>query len=338
MTSIIRPPAALRRRRIVAWALGAVLLAGVSVATLALGDLGVGPLEALSALAGTGDAGTVLVVREWRLPRAVLGILIGALLALSGALFQTVTRNPLGSPDILGFSVGAFTGVLLATLAGAGTVLALTGSAVAGGLLAAVIVFALSARTGFRGFTVVITGVGATAMLGAVNVVLVVRLDDVRARAAAVWATGSLNGVEVGWILPAAVTLGVGGVVVAALAPAMQALEFGKERAAGLGVRPVAVRWTAMLVGVALISVATAVTGPVGFVALAAPQIARRLWGTGTIPFGASALTGAVLLCTSDLVASRLLAPVMLPTGIVTVCLGGVYLAWLLTRREKENP
>lgn len=338
MTSIIRPPAALRRRRIVAWALGAVLLAGVSVATLALGDLGVGPLEALSALAGTGDAGTVLVVREWRLPRAVLGILIGALLALSGALFQTVTRNPLGSPDILGFSVGAFTGVLLATLAGAGTVLALTGSAVAGGLLAAVIVFALSARTGFRGLTVVITGVGITAMLGAVNVVLVVRLDDVRARAAAVWATGSLNGVEVGWILPAAVTMGTGAVVVAALAPAMQALEFGEERAAGLGVRPVAVRWTAMLVGVAMISVATAVTGPVGFVALAAPQIARRLWGTGTIPFGASALTGAVLLCASDLVASRLLAPVMLPTGIVTVCLGGVYLAWLLTRREKENP
>lgn len=337
MTSAIRAQPTLRRRRTAAWTVCALVLAAVTLGTLALGDLGVAPGDALAALAGAGDPGTILVVREWRLPRAALGIVIGALLGLSGALFQTVTRNPLGSPDILGFSVGAFTGVLLATVVGATSFLALTGGAVVGGLVAAVVVFGLSARGGLRGFTVVITGIGVTAMLGAVNIVLVLRLDDVRARAAAVWATGSLNGVDAAWILPAAVALVVGAVTVAAGAPALQALEFGDDRAAGLGVRPATVRWAAMVAGVGMISVATAVTGPIGFVALAAPQIARRLWHTGAIPFGASALTGAVLLSASDLLASRLLAPAMLPTGLVTVCLGGVYLAWLLTRRQKDD-
>ncbi len=337
MAAITRAhPALLRRRRIASVVVGAILVAS-ALGTLTLGDLGVTPADALGALVGAGDAGTVLVVQQWRLPRAMLGIVVGALLALSGALFQTVTRNPLGSPDILGFSVGAFTGVLVVTLAGASSILALAGGAVGGGLVTATIVFALCARTGFGGFTVVVTGVGVSAMAAAVNVLLVVRLDDARARAAAVWATGSLNGASAEWILPAALALAAGAVAIAALAPALHALEFGDERAAALGARPSATRWWAMLIGVALIAVATAVCGPIGFVALAAPQIARRVWRTGTIPFGASALVGASLLCASDLIASRVIAPVMLPTGLVTVCLGGLYLAWLLTRRERTR-
>jgi iron complex transport system permease protein len=335
MTAIVRAHGALRRRRLLAATVVAVVLVVASIGTLTFGDLGVTPSGALAALVGLGDPGAVLVVQQWRLPRAVLGILIGALLALSGALFQTVTRNPLGSPDILGFSVGAFTGVLAVTLAGATSILAFTAGSVGGGLVAALVVFVLCARTGFGGFAVVVTGVGVSAMLAAVNVVLVVRLDDVRARAAAVWATGSLNGVTADWIAPAGLALAIGGVAIAALAPALHALEFGDERAAGLGVRPSVARWWGMLIGVALIAVATAVTGPIGFVALAAPQIARRVWRTGSIPFAASALVGAALLCVSDLLAARALAPVMLPTGLVTVCLGGIYLAWMLTRRER---
>ncbi|MDF2046272.1 iron chelate uptake ABC transporter family permease subunit [Microbacterium sp. Kw_RZR3] len=337
MTAIVRVPPRLRRRRLLAaLVVGGVLVVSVT-GTLTLGDLGVTPTGALAALVGAGDAGTVLVVQQWRLPRAVLGIVVGALLALSGALFQTVTRNPLGSPDILGFSVGAFTGVLAVTLAGATSVLALTGGAIGGGLVAAVLVFVLCARTGFGGVAVVLTGIGVSAMLAAVNVVLVVRLDDVRARAAAVWATGSLNGVGADGILPAVLSLASGALVIAALARSLHLLEFGDERATSLGVRPPVLRWGAMVIGVALISVATAVAGPIGFIALAAPQIARRVWRTGTIPFAASAFVGAALLGASDLIASRALAPVMLPTGLVTVCLGGVYLAWLLTSRERTR-
>lgn len=337
VTSVTRADPALRRRRILAWSVVSLLLGAVTVATLTLGELGVPVGDALRALIGLGEPGIILVVQEWRLPRALLGVAVGAMLALSGALFQIVTRNPLGSPDILGFSTGAFTGVLLVMNAGAVSVLALTSSAFAGGLAAAILVFALSSRAGVHGFALVVTGIAVTAMLSAVNTVIILRSDDLVALSAAIWATGSLNGVDAQWLVPALATLAITGGLVAWMSRALVAYELGDERASTLGARPLATRWVAMVLGVALISVATAITGPIGFVALAAPQIARRVWRTGTIPLGASAVTGALLLCLSDLISARLFAPTIIPTGLVTVSIGGIYLAWLLTTRERTT-
>ncbi|TXK19901.1 iron chelate uptake ABC transporter family permease subunit [Homoserinibacter sp. GY 40078] len=327
----------LRRRRALAWTVAGALLAVAAFATLTTGDLAIDLGDAIRALSGEGDPGIVMVVREWRLPRAVLGITVGAMLALSGALFQIVTRNPLGSPDILGMSTGAFTGVLLAMSAGTVSVATLTGSAVLGGLAATVAVFALSSRSGASGFVLVVTGIGVTAILAAVNTVIVLRSDDLVARAAAIWATGSLNGVDGIWVAPSVIAVLIAGAAIRGLAPALAAYEFGDDRAATLGTRPHATRWGAMAIAVALVSIATAIAGPIGFIALAAPQIARRAWRTGTIPLAASAATGSVLLSLSDLAASRLLAPTILPTGLVTVILGGIYLAWLLSARERTT-
>lgn len=335
--SLTRADPALRRRRILSWSVVALLLGIVTVSTLTLGEMNIALGDTVRALFGMGEPGIVLVVREWRLPRALLGMMVGAMLALSGALFQIITRNPLGSPDILGFSTGAFTGVLLVMNAGAVSVLALTGSAFAGGLAAAVLVFALSSRSGVRGFALVVTGIAVTAMLSAINTVIVLRSDDLVALSAAIWATGSLNGVDERWVIPALLALAVTGVLAAGMSRALVAYELGDDRAATLGARPNATRWGAMILGVALISVATAITGPIAFVALAAPQIARRVWRTGTIPLGASALTGALLLCLSDLISARLFAPTLIPTGLVTVSIGGIYLAWLLTTRERRT-
>ncbi len=337
VVSLTRADPTLRRRRILAWSVVWLLLGAVTAGTLTLGELGIPIGDALQALIGRGEPGIVLVVQEWRLPRALLGIAVGAMLALSGALFQIVTRNPLGSPDILGFSTGAFTGVLLVMNAGAVSVLTLTTSAFAGGLAAAILVFVLSSRAGVHGFALVVTGIAVTAMLSAVNTVIILRSDDLVALSAAIWATGSLNGVDAQWLVPAILTLAVTGAVTARMARALVSYELGDDRAATLGARPAATRWGAMLVGVALIAVATAITGPIGFVALAAPQIARRVWRSGTIPLGASALTGALLLCVSDLISARLFAPTIIPTGLVTVSIGGIYLAWLLTTRERTN-
>jgi iron complex transport system permease protein len=335
--ALTRVDPALRRRRILAWSIVSVLLGAVTLATLTLGELAIPVGDALRALIGLGEPGTVLVVQEWRLPRALIGIAVGAMLALSGALFQIVTRNPLGSPDILGFSTGAFTGVLLVMNAGAVSVLALTTSAFAGGLAAAVLVFVLSSRSGVQGFALVVTGIAVTAMLSAVNTVIILRSDDLVALSAAIWATGSLNGVDAQWLGPALLTLALTGGLVAWMSRALVAYELGDERASTLGARPVVTRWGAMILGVALIAVATAITGPIGFIALAAPQIARRVWRTGTIPLGASAVTGALLLCLSDLISARLFAPTIIPTGLVTVSIGGIYLAWLLTTRERTT-
>lgn len=332
-TAVAAPPA-LRRRRAVAWtaAVAIVLLAGLG--TLTLGEAGIAPGDALAALLGLGEPGDVRVVQGWRLPRAVLGVTVGILLAWSGALFQIVTRNPLGSPDVLGFSTGAMTGVLVVMASGSAGVAALTGSAFAGGLLAAVLVFALSARSGARGYAIVVTGIAVTAVLGAANTILIIRFDDFVARSAALWATGSLNGVDGAWVLPTLLAVGVGGLSAARLAPALQAHEFGDERASTLGARPVGTRWAAMVLGIALLAVATAVTGPIAFVALAAPQLARTIWRSGTVPIAASGAAGAALLCASDLLSARLLAPAVLPTGLITLCIGGVYLAWMLTRSK----
>ena len=335
--SVTAPAGPLRCRRRVAWTVVVVLLVVLFVATLVFGDAGISPLDSLVSLLGGGDQGTQLVVREWRLPRAVLAILVGAMLAWSGALFQVITRNPLGSPDILGFSSGAFTGILLVTAAGSVSYLSLTVSAFVGGIVTALVVLGLTARYGAQGFALVVTGIGVTAMVGAFNTVLIIRMDDLVARSAAIWATGSLNGVGGGWILPAVAAVAGGGILVAALAPMLALYELGDERSAALGARPHLLRLSAMALGVGLVAVCTAIAGPIAFVALAAPQIARHAWRTGTIPLAASAASGAVLLLASDLIASRLFAPTILPTGLVTLCLGGVYLAWLLGTRERSS-
>ncbi|MFK4730270.1 iron chelate uptake ABC transporter family permease subunit [Agromyces mediolanus] len=334
---VVAAPRALRRRRALAWTAASAIVLLAALGTLTLGEAGIAPGDALAALVGLGEPGDVRVVQGWRLPRAVLGAAIGILLAWSGALFQIVTRNPLGSPDVLGFSTGAMTGVLFVMASGSAGVAALTGSAFAGGLVAAVLVFALSARSGARGYAIVVTGIAVTAVLGAVNTILIIRFDDFVARSAALWATGSLNGVDGAWVAPALAAVALGGILLAWLAPALQAHEFGEERAATLGARPLATRWAAMVLGIALLAVATAVTGPIAFVALAAPQLARVVWRSGTVPLAASGAVGAALLSASDLLSARLFAPAVLPTGLITLCIGGVYLAWMLTRSKGRS-
>ena len=335
--SVVAVPPSTRCRRIIIWVVGTVALLALGIAGLTLGDAPVSALDALTALFGGGEPGTRLIVLGWRLPRVVLGAAIGAMLALSGALFQVVTRNPLGSPDILGFSAGAYTGALIVIVGGSVSTLALTVGAIGGGILSAALVFALVAWRGASGTRLIIVGIALTAMLGAVNTMIELAADDVVSRSAAIWGAGSLNGIDGRWIPVMLGTLLLGAAVIAALRPALALYELGEDRAASLGVRPVRLRLTAMLVGVVLLAVTIAAAGPLAFIALAAPQIARRLWRSGPIPFAASALTGAVLLVLSDLLAMRLFAPTMLPTGLVTIGIGGLYLAWMLSGANRRR-
>lgn len=335
--SVVAVPPSTRRRRTIIWVVATVALLALGIAGLTLGDAPVSAPDALTALFGGGEPGTRLIVLGWRLPRTVLGAAIGAMLALSGALFQVVTRNPLGSPDILGFSAGAYTGALIVIVGGSVSTLALTVGAIGGGILSAALVFALVAWRGAGGTRLIIVGIALTAMLGAVNTMIELAADDVVSRSAAVWGAGSLNGIDGRWIPVMLGTLLLGAVVIAALRPALALYELGEDRAASLGVHPVRLRLTAMLVGVVLLAVTIAAAGPLAFIALAAPQIARRLWRSGPIPFAASALTGAVLLVLSDLLAMRLFAPTMLPTGLVTIGIGGLYLAWMLSGANRRR-
>jgi len=286
--------------------------------------------EVWAALGGRADAGTTRIVVQWRLPRVVFALLAGAALAIAGAIFQSITRNPLGSPDIIGFSTGAYTGALLVSVLGWTSVWATPTGALLGGLGTGAVVYLFARRVGRSGIRLVIVGIGVSVLLGAVNTYLLTVMRLEQAIAAASWGAGSLN--DVGWVqvwpVLAALVLAAG--LLALFARGMALLEMGDDAAQSIGINAERTRVVLLVAAVALVAVVTAAAGPIAFVALAAPQLAMRLCGASQVQAVPAAAVGALLLVGSDLVARAALAPLQLPVGIVTMCLGGAYLVWLL--------
>lgn len=309
----------------------------LAVVGLGLGDLPLNPLEVVSAAFAGPDGGfATTVVLEWRAPRVVAALAYGAALGIAGALFQTLTRNPLGSPDVIGFTTGAYTGVLIGMTLLPGAYLSRSGYALAGGLLTALVVYVLAYRRGVQGFRLIIVGIGITAMLQAFNTWMLVRAQTEVAMSASIWAAGSL-GLE-SWddvVLPLVLLLVLLPAVVA-LAPPLRQLETGDDGARARGVRVEPTRLAVMIVAVALTAAVTASAGPIAFVALAAPQIAHRLTRGAGLPLVGSAITGAFLLLGADIIAQHLL-PRTVPVGMVTVVLGGVYLIALLVHGARRR-
>lgn len=314
-----------------------VLVVLVGGYTLTTGDYHLGIGQVVDALLGRGQGGADYVVMTLRLPRLLTGLMVGAALGVGGGIFQSVSRNPLGSPDIVGFDTGAATGALVVITVWHGTMAQIATGAVVAGLATALLVYVLAMKRGVQGFRLILVGIGIAAMLTSANNFLLTRaqLDD--AQTAVAWLTGSLNGR--GWehVRPVALALVVLLPLALWVGRGLRVLEQGDDSAVGLGVRPERTRLAGLLVGVGLSAVATACAGPILFVALAAPQIARRLShapGPNVIP---SALTGALLLAVSDLVAQRAFGDTQMPVGVATGILGGIYLGWLLSREWRRG-
>ncbi|TPW77651.1 FecCD family ABC transporter permease [Schumannella soli] len=320
------------RRRAIILALAAVVVVGFVLA-ICLGRFQLTPLEVIQAISDRESFAHQVVV-EWRMPRTIAALAFGAALAVSGAIFQTLSRNPLGSPDIIGFSTGSYTGALIVTIVLGGLVPVEFG-ALAGGLATALVVYALAFRRGIDGFRLIIVGIGVTGVLAAINVWIRLRAKAEVAMAASVWGAGSLSTVDWAHLVPAVVILALLGVAVVMLAPRLRQLELGDDSARAHGLRVEPSRLALVAVGVALTAVATAVTGPIAFISLAAPQIAARLTRGPGIPLAASALLGAALLLGADQLAQNALPGV--PVGVVTVCVGGGYLIWLLIREARRR-
>ena len=330
----------LRPERRALWVSAAILgaLTTVGIAAMLIGDYPLSVPDVLAAINGTNaDYLANYFVRDIRLPRVLTALLVGAALGTSGGIFQSVSSNALGSPDIIGFTTGAATGALLQIIvfeAGPGSVAA---GALIGGFATAFVVYVLAWRKGLAGYRLVLVGIGVSAVLQAVNSLLVVRASLSSAQTAAQWLAGSLN--ARGWV-----EVGLVGVSVAVLAPralwmsgALGAMVMGDDLATGLGVKVERTRLCMIAIGIALVSIATAATGPIAFVALAAPQIARKLTRGSGIGIGAAALMGAAIVLVGDVVAQRIFAPTQLPVGVVTGSLGGIYLIWLLVTEWKRN-
>jgi iron complex transport system permease protein len=327
-----RHPSA-RRRRIVVIALAVLAVAGLVIA-LGVGDYPLSPAEVLKAIVVDDGSFARDLVLNWRMPRALAALVFGAALAASGAVFQSLTRNPLGSPDVIGFGTGAYTGALLATVAFGGAAFSVETGALVGGLATAGVVYLLAWRNGVQGFRLIIVGIGVTGMLAAVNTYLLLRGKLETALAGATWGAGTLSLVTWRPLLVAIAGLAVLALVLAALAPGLRQLELGDDTARAHGLRVEPTRLALVIVGVALTAVATAVAGPIAFVSLAAPQVAARLTRGPGIPLVPSALLGAVLLLAADQLAQHALPDV--PVGVVTVCVGGAYLLWLLIRETRR--
>lgn len=335
-----------------AWLVGVALLALVlvlAVAAIAVGTRWIPLDQVLSGLVGEASRATNLTVQRFRLPRAVVGVLVGMALGLAGALVQAVTRNPIAAPDVLGVTAGASFGGVAVLLLFGGTTIGYGGAAaelsragvpvgaMLGAAVAAVIVLGVSSTRGFGGRVfstqrVVLAGIVChAAFMGLVHWGLS-QGDVDQASKASVWLVGSIHGR--GWehVVGVSAALVVLTPVALLLGRRLGTLALGEPSAATLGVTVSRTQVGLFAVAFALTGAAVAAAGPVNFVALLAPQIARRLVRGSGVPLVASALTGAALLLAADLLARLAIPGVELPAGAVTAVIGAPCLLWLVVR------
>ncbi|WP_346795579.1 iron ABC transporter permease [Halomonas sp. Bachu 37] len=330
----MRRTSAKRRARMIS-ILAACLLAGVLL-TLMLGQSFTPLTTVVRILGGAEVPGAGFTVRELRLPRAVVSVLVGACFGLGGIAFQTLLRNPLASPDIIGISTGASTGAVFAIV-----VLSLSGPAVslvaiAAGLGVALLIYMLSWRQGVTGGRLILIGIGLAAMLQSVTAYLLMRAPSWTLQEALRWLTGSVNGAQLDQALPLLVALLLFGGLLLSRRRDLETLRMGDDLAAGLGVRLAITRAVVVITAVALVAFATAVSGPVAFVAFLSGPIAARLMGRNDSLLVPAALVGSLLVLLGDY-AGQFLLPARYPVGIVTGVLGAPYLLYLILRDNKTR-
>lgn len=308
----------------------------LAILVLGSGTLPLTPGEVIGGLLGTGENPTAeRIIGRIRLPRLLTALFVGAGLGMAGSIFQSISRNPLGSPDIIGFTTGAATGAIVQIILFRAGPLETSLAAVLAGMGTALLVLLLSMKghaTG--GQRLVLVGIGVGAILSAVNTILLVMGDLDQAVSAQLWLAGSLNTRTWSHVVPAA--LGFAAIVPIALyhARRIDIMEMGDDTASQLGVSVERTRFVMVMAAVGLTAVATAAAGPIAFVALAAPHLAQRLISSPGVPLVSGAMMGAVLLLGADVVSQHLPLRSNIPIGLATGLVGGGYLLWLLTRRK----
>jgi len=303
---------------------------------LGVGGIFINAIDVARVFLGQAEPAVRDLIIDWRLPRVAIGVLFGAALGISGAVFQSLLRNPLGSPDVIGFDAGAYSGALVTIIATGATAYVIPGSLVAG-VVTAMAVYLLAWNRGVQGFRLIVVGIAVTAMLGSLNTYLILKADIYTAVLASIWGAGSLNGLEAPELRSGAIVIGLLCIPLVFFAPHLKLLEIGDDGARALGLRVELSRPLLIGLGVALSATVTALAGPIPFVALCAPQIAARLTrGPGPHLLSAAAV-GAFLVVLCDVIAANAF-PQILPVGLVTVSVGGLYLIWLVFRQVRRVP
>ncbi len=318
--------------------LGLILLTlAVGTVLVCTGDFPMTPGEVLDTLLGQGTVVQEFAVLELRLPRVLVAIFVGAALALGGAVFQSISRNPLGSPDVIGFGQGATVGALTVIVLFQGSAVATALGAVVGGVLTGAVIYLLAWKRGVHGYRLVLVGIGAAAMLTSVIHYLITKANLVDATRATVWMTGSLDGRDWTQFWPLLAVCCVLVPLVLGHGRALRMLEMGDDAAYALGVKVERTRIVLMASAVLLVAVATSAAGPIVFVSLSAPQLARRLTRAPGPNLAVSAVMGSALLLSADWIAGNAFGDRQLPVGVITGILGGCYLLWLLVSERKAG-
>ncbi|NYE95745.1 iron complex transport system permease protein [Psychromicrobium silvestre] len=323
-----------RRAGLICAALG-ILTIGLLAVDILLGSFTVTIPDFFAMLFGKTIPGASFIVMENKFPRALLALLVGAAFGVSGSIFQTLLRNPLASPDIIGISSGASASAVAAIVFFAAGGVTVSLIAIVGAVLIALLVVLLAGKN--SGGRLILIGLGVAAMMNAFVTFVMQRAEVNRAQDAMVWLMGSLNSAN--WERVGALALGFAVLLpfVLLLASRLSALQLGEDAASGLGIRVGRTRIWLIVVGVTLAALATAAAGPVAFVAFLSGPIARRLLG-GRVSLLASALVGASIVLAADYIAAYLIpGGIALPVGVVTGAMGAPFLLWLLISSNRQG-
>lgn len=323
-----------RRRTVIA--VLAALVVAVFALSLMIGQTFYSPAEVARVMLGQTVPGASFTVGELRLPRATLALLTGISFGIAGVTFQTMLRNPLASPDIIGISSGASAAAVFAIV-----VLSVNESfvafvAIVAGLATALLIYTLSFTDGVVGTRLILIGIGISAMLDSVVAYLIIRANTWDLQAAMQWLTGSLNGANWDRVLPLAAAVTLGLPVLLSRARDLDTLRLGDEAASALGVGVERTRLTAIVAAVGLISFATASAGPIAFVAFLSGPIAARIVGPAGSLMVPSALVGALLVLLADML-GQFAFGARYPVGVITGMLGAPYLIYLLIRSNRAG-
>ena len=325
------------RRSFVAGALLLLLLACACLVSLTFGGSRPIPVkDALLVLAGQGDAVSRLLINSLRMPRILAAVLTGAALGAAGCLMQTLARNRLATPGIVGLDNGA-TAFAVASIVATSTSLLPSILALSGAATAAVLTFALASGSGSRGYRFIVTGIGVGAMFSALTNLMLSQAPIDAANRAYPWTVGSLNGTSAVAIRALAAGLFFGLPWACLLGRQLAAMGFSERVSISLGVRLGALRMTTLAATVWLTALGVAVAGPVGLVALIAPEIARYLAKQRGVPVLNSAWSGALLMVVADWAGRNILSPIEVPVGIVMAIIGGPYLIWIVLRQPDRR-
>jgi iron complex transport system permease protein len=312
-----------------------VLTVGLCLIMLLYGKTNYSLTTVTRVLLGEQIQGATFTIETLRLPRMLCGLLVGIAFGIAGNTFQTMLRNPLASPDIIGISSGASVAAVFCIL-----VLHLSGNivsiaAVISGIFLSILIYLLSKSSGFSGSRLILIGIGIQAMANALISFLLVKASEYEVSNALTWLSGSLNGMNMKDIPTLVIVVAIFGVIILCLTNQLQILELGDEFAITLGIKINLIRISLILSSVFLIAFATAVTGPIAFVAFLSGPISARLVGFGAPNVFASGLVGAILVLGADMIGQYIFST-RFPVGIITGILGAPYMLLLLITMNRR--